>query len=142
MSGRVPSLPKKVTFVLEDKGDFLMLFTLNLKYSECVENRRYKNENDAYWCNVFYNHLKKSFLLELGIKLNLFNNCFRFNYITYEDAGEESNYRHKHTVADEIEEVKELKTDDRYVPEHPITERGKKPEHNGENKHDKARNLA
>ena len=82
------------------------LFFLYLKYSECVKNRRYEDENDAYRCNVLYNYLKKSLLFELGIKLNLFDNCFRLNYITYKDAGKESNYRHKHAVAYEIEEVK------------------------------------
>ncbi len=99
-------------------GVGVFYFALNLDDAEAFKNRENKNCNDADGSDIFNDNCEKCFPFKLSALFNFFNKCFRFNNITYKNAGEKSNDWHNHTIAYKVEEVKELESNNgKFAPD-------------------------
>ena len=93
----------------------------NSKYLQKGENKNSDNENGG---DIFNHYVKHTLHFKPAVEFYLFAYCFGLNHVTYEDAGEKSNHGHKHTVAYEIEEIKQLHTDNLYSAQSSVTQSG------------------
>ena len=110
-----------------EKRAFLrkLFFDLDLNNAEGTEHRRNQDRKDTNGCDIADHHHEHAAALEFTRGFDLLDQRLGLEEIADEQTGGKGNDRHQHTVACEVEEIKELHTDDLDVCPCTVTERGR-----------------
>ena len=89
------------------------LYLYNARAFQYRENEDGNNTDGRY---IFNNNCEKGFSFEFSALLDFFYKGLGFDDIAHKNTGQQRHNGHYYTVADEIEEVQELKAHQGYFP--------------------------
>ena len=88
----------------------MLYVLLNLKESKTFQYRENKYCEDAYGSDVFNHYNVEFFALEFCTDIHFLNDEFRFENISYKQAGDECDDGHHYAVGDKVEHFEEVES--------------------------------